>query len=69
MIRRPDTLDQFERNMIAGDPADLQCGILIADAMYEQSRALGVWPPDDPLEGIDVVTRVAKVMRHVSRAA
>jgi hypothetical protein len=36
--------------------------------MLVEAIALGVWPPSDPLEGIDVDVRVARAI-HVLRAA
>jgi hypothetical protein len=58
-------LPEIEARLAASEPASLERGLRIADALAEEARALGVWPPADPLEGIEVDVRVAGALRRV----
>ena len=39
----------------------------LQDAMYEHSVEMGIWPPDDPLEGIEEKIQLAKMLHSVSK--
>jgi len=65
MIRDREELRRFERDRIAKgvpDPAD---NFRIAEALYEEAVALGVFPMKDPLDGIDVDIRIARAVNRV----
>ncbi len=55
----------FEASLAAAQPPSLAAALEIADALVEEARALGVWPPADPLEGIEVDVRIAGALRRV----
>lgn len=40
----------------------------LLDAMYEFARSMGAFPLENPLEGIEVDIRIAKVVNSVSEA-
>ncbi len=58
-------LPAFEARAAAAEPLSLARALAIVDALVEEARALGVWPPADPLEGIDVDVRIAGALRRV----
>lgn len=68
MIRDRKKWDDFERELVRREPPDLKKNIRIAGAMYEEARRLGVFPPADPLEGIDVDIHIARVVNSVPSA-
>ncbi len=62
MIKNPDILEQFERELIKKEKRSFGCALAIFEAMWEEGVDLGVLPPKDPLEGIDVDIRVARIL-------
>ena len=65
LAARRTLLPELEARIAAAEPASLERGLRIADALAKEARALGVWPPPDPLEGIEVDVRVAGALRRV----
>ena len=63
MIKNPEILENFERDFIRnhGRLSHEQSRKLFA-AMWREGVALGVLPPADPLEGIEVDIRVARIL-------
>ena len=62
MIRDPDAWRRWEAEWERRTPADLEVNLRIFRTLLEMARALGAWPPADPLEGIEVDLRVAKAV-------
>lgn len=60
MIRDRDRWERFEAEWQRRTPADGEEGFRIFEMLLEHARALGVWPPADPLEGIEVDLRIAR---------
>jgi hypothetical protein len=59
---------EFERRLVASEPADFDANLRMVDEMYRYARELGKFSGSDPLEGVEVNIRVAKVFRSVQRA-
>lgn len=47
------------------EPLDPQRAIRLGDAMYEYARALGAFPPADPLEGLETKIAIARVVNSL----
>ena len=62
MITNPALLRAFEQDQIRNMPADLARNLAIVEALCQEARLLGVWPPADLLDGIEVDLRVAKAI-------
>jgi hypothetical protein len=62
MVKRPDLLQAFEQTRIRKTPPDYFQNLKIFEALYEEAKALGHFPLKDPLEGIEVDIRIAKVI-------
>jgi len=62
MIRNPELWRAWQDEQIRREPVDFQKNLRIANAMLKQARAMGAIPLKDPLEGLDVKIRVAKVL-------
>jgi hypothetical protein len=62
MVRNPEYLKQFEKEWVAGDKLTYERALEILDAMWEEGIALGVLPPKDPLEGIEVDIQIARIL-------
>ena len=67
LLRSWDAFHKFEEQLIASEPIDVQRNLSLADDFYEHGRRLGKFPRSDPLEGLDVLIRTAKVFRSVHR--
>lgn len=61
MIRATKTWQEFEKRQLA-EPLPLAKAIAIFQGFIDEARALGVWPPADPLEGIENDIRLARVL-------
>jgi hypothetical protein len=65
MIINRAELEKFEKERIRAEKVDLRKNIAILNALYDEAVALGVFPVKDPLEGLDVVLKIARVVNHV----
>ncbi len=52
----------WEAKTILSQPLDYYQNLRLLEGMYEHARNLGVYPPTDPLEGLESIIRVAKVL-------
>ncbi len=64
MIRDLKAWRAFEAEWQRQTPADPSRHFQIFDLLLGIARDLGVWPPADPLEGIEVDLRIAQALRH-----
>jgi hypothetical protein len=63
--RRPDhaRVAAWERARAAAEgPPDHARNLRIVDALLAEAIALGSWPPEDPLGGIETDIRIAKAI-------
>ncbi len=65
LAARRALLPVFEARTSAAEPPSFLRALAIAEALVEEARALGVWPPAVPLEGIDVDVRIAGALQRV----
>jgi len=63
MIKNPELLKSFEDHYIRdkGKLSFRQAMTLFSD-MWDEGLRLGILPPKDPLDGIDVDIKIAKVL-------
>lgn len=62
MIKNPDILEQFEKERIREEKLSFMEASKIFGAMWKEGVDLGVLPPKDPLEGIEVDIRIARII-------
>ncbi len=67
MVKNPEKLRAFEDERIKTEKVDVERNFRIVDALYDEARMLGVLPPKDPLEGIEVKIRIARAVNYVQR--
>jgi hypothetical protein len=65
MIRDHKALAEFERNLVRNQPVNVTENFGIVDALYQEAVHLGIFPLKDPLDGLDTVIHIAKVVNHV----
>lgn len=68
MIINRAEVEKFEKERTRTEKADVQKNLAILNALYDEAVALGVFPAKDPLEGLDVVLKIARVVNHVPTA-
>jgi len=69
MIKNYRLLEKLERAWIKKEPINITRNFKLFEAMYEEARALGIFPPKDPLEGIEIDIKIAKVVNAISKSA
>ncbi len=62
MIKDTEAWQAWEREQVRNTPVDFEQNARILDAMYEQARAMGLFPLADPLEGLDAKIKFAKAI-------
>ena len=62
MIRDPEAWRRWEARWQRRTPADLKANLRVFRTLMEHAHALGAWPPENPLEGIEVDIQLAKVV-------
>jgi hypothetical protein len=66
MIRQ-DEFQKFEIEILRNEKLDVKKKFKILEALYNEAVALGALPLEDPLEGLEVDIRIAKVVNGVSK--
>ena len=64
MIKNPDLLEEFERELKRGKKTDIQKNLKIVSELHQYARKLGVFGKN-PLDGIEVDLRIARIINHV----
>ena len=65
MIKDRAYWEAWERQGPLRERLDPQRALKLADAMYEYARSLGVFPPADPLEGLETKIAIARVVNSL----
>lgn len=60
---------EFERKEMASEHLTIEQKFHILDALYDEAMSLGAFPLKDPLEGLDIDIKIAKVVNGVRKAA
>jgi hypothetical protein len=67
MIKDASILDRFEKELLRLRKFDPAKNFRIIEALYDEAVALGAIPLKDPLNGIEVDIKIAKVVNSVSK--
>jgi len=68
MVKRPDILKRFEDDLARKEGrVPYARAMKIASSLWQEGKALGVFPGKYPLEGIEVDIRLAKVINSCSK--
>jgi hypothetical protein len=68
MIKNTESLRRYEENWISKQKLTYEQALNIIESMWEEGTCLGVLPPKDPMEGIDVDVRVARILNSCSKS-
>jgi hypothetical protein len=58
---------KFEMELSKKERVSIRSNFRIVEALYKEAVVLGVIPLKNPLEGLEVDIRIAKVINHVSK--
>ena len=65
MIKDVKYWEEFEKKLISETKPDYLKNLEIFKKMLEHAKAMGVFPPKDPLEGIEVDIRIARKLNNL----
>jgi hypothetical protein len=65
MIKDRARWEQWEAEFQASQPVNYWQNLALFQSMLEEATRLGVFPPDDPLEGLEVDIRLARAINLV----
>lgn len=65
MIKNAELLADFERQEMRREKPDYISALSLFEGMWREGMALGVLPLEDPLEGIEVDIRIARMLNDV----
>jgi prephenate dehydratase len=66
---RDGEFQKFEIEMMRNEKVNIKRNFQIVEALHEEAISLGVIPLKNPLEGLEVDVRIAKVINSVSKTA
>jgi hypothetical protein len=61
-IKNAEVLQEFNDRLMAQKPADYFTSLEIFEALWAHATQLGVLPPKDPLDGLEVDLRLAEAL-------
>ncbi|MEJ5362076.1 MAG: hypothetical protein WBK20_10590 [Spirochaetota bacterium] len=67
MIKNIKLLEKFEKDFMHKHPLSYDESLELLDGMWELGMSLGVLPPNDPLEGIEVDICVAEILNCLKK--
>jgi hypothetical protein len=68
MVKRPDIIKKFEDDLARKEGrVPYAQAMKIASSLWQEARDLGLLPGKDPLAGIEVDIRLAKVLNSCSK--
>jgi hypothetical protein len=69
MIKNSSRLNEFEDNYIRRNRPDVLRNLRLLDSLYKEARALSVFPLQDPLSGLEIDIKIAKVVNSVPKTS
>lgn len=68
MIKNQKLWQDWEKELLRKTRADWVQNLRLLEAMFEEARGFGIFPPRDPLEGLDEKIRWIQAL-HVSKTS
>lgn len=69
MVKNSSRLREFEDNYTRRNKPDLLRNLHLLDQLYKEAKALSVFPLQDPLSGLDIDIKIAKVINSVPKTS
>ena len=68
MIANPKKLQEFEKKLLKKEKVDIMQNFRIVEALYREAIALHAIPVNDPLDGLEIDIKIARVVNSVSKS-
>ena len=68
MIKNKKLWEKFEVEFAKSENLTIEQKLKLLEAMLEEAKSLGVWPPKDPLEDIEVDIKLARALNAIQRS-
>jgi hypothetical protein len=65
MVRQCRELEELETKFACEENLTIAQRFRLQEALYQEAVLLGAFPPEDPLEGIEICIRVAQAVNRV----
>ena len=65
MVKNKKVLEKFEKELVRRSKPDYKKNFEIFEQLLKNAKRLGAFPPKDPLEGIEVDIKIAKILNSV----
>ena len=69
MKKNSSRLKEFEDNYTRKDKPDIQHNLQLLDQLYKEAKALSVFSRQEPLSGLEVDIKIAKVINSVPKTS
>lgn len=69
MVKNTSKLRAFEDDYMRRDKPNFWQNLQLIDQLYEEAKALSVFPPQDPLTGLDIDIKIARVINSVPKTS
>jgi len=69
MVKNTSRLREFENNYMRRDKPDLLRNLQLLDQLYKEAKTLSVFPLQEPLSGLDIDIKIAKVINSVPKTS
>lgn len=67
MIKRPSLVQKFENEFIArSGTLPYEKALKLYESMWQEAVTFGIFPPKNPLEGIEVDIRIARALNSLN---
>ena len=62
MLRNAKAWRKWEAAWLKSQPVNLSQNLRLVESLWAEARQLGVWPPADPMAGIEHCLRMARMV-------
>jgi hypothetical protein len=69
LIRDVKAWNSFQRRFSEEHRLTHRQALAVLDGLWAEGRALGVLPPEDPMDGVDVDIRIARILNSCSKTS
>ena len=67
MLRDARKFQEFEDRLVASEDRGYVSNLRILNGLYEYARRMGAFPPQEPLDGLDVDIYLARTLNSVRK--
>jgi hypothetical protein len=69
MVKNTSKLKKFKADLIRQNRPDLQHSLRLLDSLYEEAKHFSVFPLSEPLSGLEIDIKIAKVINSVPKTS